>query len=133
VAWCHGAPGIGLARIDNLRYFNDRETRSEIDFALEKIVATPFGRDPCLCHGDLGNLDILFEAGRRFDPSWWDGPGRKLADETMAAVTDEWYVTRQSGMRSPGLMVGLSGVGYGLLRLACPDQVPSILTLAPPF
>jgi lantibiotic modifying enzyme len=29
-------------------------------------------------------------------------------------------------------MVGLAGIGYGLLRLACPERVPSMLVLAPP-
>jgi lantibiotic modifying enzyme len=29
-------------------------------------------------------------------------------------------------------MVGLSGIGYQLLRLAEPDRVPSVLLLAPP-
>jgi hypothetical protein len=29
-------------------------------------------------------------------------------------------------------MVGLAGIGYGLLRLADPRRVPSVLVLAPP-
>jgi hypothetical protein len=29
-------------------------------------------------------------------------------------------------------MNGIAGIGYGLLRLADPDRVPSILALAPP-
>jgi lantibiotic modifying enzyme len=33
---------------------------------------------------------------------------------------------------SPGLMNGLAGIGYALLRLAEPERVPSVLTLAPP-
>jgi len=33
---------------------------------------------------------------------------------------------------SPGMMNGLSGIGYGLLRLADPDRVPSLLALDPP-
>jgi lantibiotic modifying enzyme len=30
-------------------------------------------------------------------------------------------------------MVGLAGIGYGLLRLADPYLVPSVLVLAPPM
>ena len=33
---------------------------------------------------------------------------------------------------SPGLMTGLAGMGYALLRLAEPAHVPSVLMLAPP-
>ena len=38
----------------------------------------------------------------------------------------------ESALSPPGLMVGLAGIGYGLLRLAYPEQVPSVLVLAPP-
>jgi lantibiotic modifying enzyme len=31
-----------------------------------------------------------------------------------------------------GLMTGLAGIGYGLLRLAAPEKVPSVLVLEPP-
>jgi hypothetical protein len=30
------------------------------------------------------------------------------------------------------LMSGLAGIGYGLLRLAEPTQIPSVLVLEPP-
>ena len=33
----------------------------------------------------------------------------------------------------PGLMTGIAGIGYQLLRLAEPGRVPSVLTLAPPI
>ncbi len=36
------------------------------------------------------------------------------------------------GVETPGLMAGLAGVGYGLLRLAEPGRVPSILALELP-
>ena len=32
-------------------------------------------------------------------------------------------------VESPGLMTGLAGVGHGLLRLAAPDRIPSVLLL----
>jgi hypothetical protein len=35
-------------------------------------------------------------------------------------------------VESPGLMTGLAGIGYALLRLAEPHRVPSVLGLAPP-
>jgi lantibiotic modifying enzyme len=35
-------------------------------------------------------------------------------------------------VETPGLLLGLAGIGYELLRLAEPERVPSLLTLAPP-
>jgi lantibiotic modifying enzyme len=33
------------------------------------------------------------------------------------------------GVESPGLMTGISGIGYALLRFVNPSRVPSILAL----
>jgi type 2 lantibiotic biosynthesis protein LanM len=133
VAWCHGAAGIGLARADSLQYMDDRETREEIRIALSKTVASDFGRNHCLCHGDLGNLDILLHAAQRVDNSWWSKAGERLAYETMATIAERGCLCgTQTSLGSPGMMIGLAGIGYGLLRLACPERVPSVLVLAPP-
>jgi type 2 lantibiotic biosynthesis protein LanM len=132
VAWCHGAPGIGLARIDSLRYVDDAETREEIGTALRKTVdfGFGFGTNYCLCHGELGNLDILLHAAQRIDDSWWNADGKGLASVTLAAIADRGYL--RNLLAPPGLMMGLAGIGYGLLRLACPERVPCVLVLAPP-
>ena len=37
------------------------------------------------------------------------------------------------GIVYPLAMTGLAGIGYGLLRLAEPTRVPSLLTVAPPL
>jgi type 2 lantibiotic biosynthesis protein LanM len=129
IAWCHGAPGIGLARIDSLQYIDDRQTREEIRIALNKTAESDFGMNHCLCHGDLGNLDILLYAAQRMDDSWWRDAGSRLASETLAGIVERGW---QTSLASAGLMVGLSGIGYGLLRLACPERIPSVLVLAPP-
>ncbi|NDQ55573.1 MAG: type 2 lantipeptide synthetase LanM [Acidipila sp.] len=134
VAWCHGAPGIGLARIDSLQYMDDRETREEIRIALRKTVESNFGTNHCLCHGDLGNLDILLYASHHVDNFWWSEAGKRLASETLVGIAERGCLcgTTQTSLESPGLMTGLAGIGYGLLRLACPERVPSVLVLAPP-
>ncbi len=130
VAWCHGAPGIGLARVDSLQYMDDRETREEIRIALRKTAESGFGTNHCLCHGDLGNLDILLHAAQRGDDYWWNEAGKRLANETIAAIAGRGYLFgAQTSLASPGLMTGLAGIGYGLLRLACPERVPSVLVL----
>ncbi len=133
VAWCHGAAGIGLARMDNLQYMDDSETREEIGIALSKTIKSNFGRNHCLCHGDLGKLDVLLYAAQRIDDSWWRDAGKRLTSETLAGIAERGPLCgAQSSLASPGFMTGLAGIGYGLLRLACPERVPSVLVLAPP-
>jgi hypothetical protein len=50
----------------------------------------------------------------------------------QSIVRDGWLTGIPFGIESPGLMSGISGIGYGLLRLASPDLVPAILTLQSP-
>jgi type 2 lantibiotic biosynthesis protein LanM len=133
VAWCHGAPGIGLARIDNLHHLDDRQTREEIRIALTKTVGSDCGMNHCFCHGDLGNLEILLYAAQRLNDSRWRDAGNRLASETLTGIAERGPLCgTQTSLASPGLMAGLAGIGYGLLRLACSERVPSVLVLAPP-
>lgn len=133
VAWCHGAPGIALARIDGLRYLDDPDTREEIRIGLQTTVAFDAGMNHSLCHGALGNLDVLLHAARHVDESWWSGAGERLARETLAAIAERGISCgAPTHLVPPGLMTGVAGVGYGLLRIARPERVPSVLVLAPP-
>jgi len=66
------------------------------------------------------------------DGSWWSGAGQRLARETLVAVTERDLDGAQGQLAPLGLMTGLAGIGYGLLRLANPDRVPSVLVLEPP-
>jgi lantibiotic modifying enzyme len=38
-----------------------------------------------------------------------------------------------SGIEIPGLMTGIAGIGYGILRLAEPRRVSSVLALEAPY
>jgi lantibiotic modifying enzyme len=43
VAWCHGAAGIGLARVAGLPYLDDATTRQEIETAVQTTLKNGFG------------------------------------------------------------------------------------------
>jgi lantibiotic modifying enzyme len=63
--------------------------------------------------------------------------GTSLAAEVERLATDilndidrdGWSNGNPIHVESPGLMTGLSGIGYQLLRLAEPARIPSVLTL----
>lgn len=132
-AWCHGAPGIGLARLRCLRYLNDNEIRAEIDTALKTTLAEGLGGDHSLCHGDLGNLELLVQAGEVLNEPQWSSKANQLASAILASIDQHgWLCGNPLGVESPGLMTGLAGIGYGFLRLADPERVPSVLVLEPP-
>jgi hypothetical protein len=57
----------------------------------------------------------------------------RLAAILLESIRREgWLCGNPSGVESPGLMTGLAGIGYGLLRLAEPARVPAVLVLEPP-
>ena len=62
------------------------------------------------------------------EPCWKELAKQRAAD--LSAKTAEGECP--SIVEAPGLLVGLAGIGYGLLRLAYPERVPSVLVLAPP-
>ena len=132
-AWCHGAPGIGLARLAGLELLDDARVREELAVAVATTLEQGFGLNHCLCHGDLGNLDFLLEASLTLeDPVLRQRVGR-LAGGIVDGIAAHGRLYGMPGsVETPGLMTGLSGIGYGLLRLADPERIPSLLVLEPP-
>ncbi|MEV4411000.1 type 2 lanthipeptide synthetase LanM [Catellatospora sp. NPDC049609] len=128
LTWCHGAPGVGLSRLRLRAALGaDGELTAEIATAVRATLAGGFGRNHSLCHGDLGNLDLLLAAG---------APEPTVAAVAAAILDDAqaggWRAANPTAHPSPELMTGLAGIGYGLLRLAAPEAVPSLLMLAAP-
>lgn len=132
-AWCHGAPGIGLGRIGSLSCLNDAEMLSEIRIAARSTLAQGFGFNHSLCHGDLGNLELVREAGRVLGDQELAAEADRLAARILVQIEQEgprWGARTETEV--PGLMTGLAGIGYGLLRAAYPNRVPSVLLLETP-
>ena len=83
-----------------------------------------------LCHGDLGNADILLSASEVLQDRRWRADADRIAGAALATARESgWICGNPLGVESPGLMTGISGIGYALLRLANPSRVPSILAL----
>jgi len=136
IAWCHGAPGIGMARVMLHRLLpNDPSVLKEAEIAVRTTAAT-LGQASMgtgnfsLCHGDGGNADLLLLAA--------DALGRpELRKEAeMAALRAieryeeqraPWPCGVPSAGESPNLMLGLAGIGYFLLRLCDSSKYPSVL------
>lgn len=130
-AWCYGAPGIGLARIEALARDSAGDARRDLELAFEATRKDGFGKNHCLCHGALGNLEFLARAASAL------GEGadevRRLAASVLASLERDGFLCGMPmGVESPSLMNGLAGIGFGLLRIAKPESVPSVLTLEPP-
>lgn len=134
-AWCHGAAGVGLARVAGLPHLDDAEVREEIAAAVATTLETGFGGNHSLCHGDLGNLLLLYRAAAFGDFETEDpDPMRTVARHAggvLRGIEEHGFLPGLAvGTEPPGLMVGLAGMGWALLQLAEPDRVPDVLTLS---
>ncbi|NVJ07664.1 type 2 lantipeptide synthetase LanM [Myxococcus sp. AM001] len=132
-AWCTGAPGIGLARLSGLPFVDDTAVREELAIALDSTLARGFGRNHGLCHGDLGNADFLLEAAATLGDSELQERTNAVAGGILRGISEHGYLFGlQGSTETPGMMVGLAGIAYGLARLAMPERLPSLLAVAPP-
>jgi len=137
-AWCHGAPGVGLARINSLAYLDDvavQAVRAEIEIAIKTTLAQGFGGNHSLCHGDLGNLEFLLQAshGLGLPQEQWQAIVNERTVTVLQHIETQGYLCGEPlGFETPGLMTGLAGIGFGLLRIAEPTRVPSVLALQSP-
>jgi type 2 lantibiotic biosynthesis protein LanM len=133
VAWCHGAPGIGLGRLGALAHFDDAYVRREIDIGLSTTKQFGFATNHSLCHGALGNIELLLTAVQLLGRSEDRKDLERATAEVVASIEANGLLTGVPlGVETPGFMTGLAGIGYQLLRLAETDTVPAALLLAPP-
>ena len=132
-AWCHGAPGLGLVRLEALGSTDDLEVAGDLGSALTSTARVGFGSNDSLCHGDLGNLELLVRAQELgYAGEWHESLAAHSARLVERLGRGRWRCGIPGGVETPGLMTGLAGIGYELLRLAAPERVPSLLALEPP-
>jgi lantibiotic modifying enzyme len=134
--WCHGAPGIGLARaamLDLAISPEDDLWRADLAVAANSTAEFGFGLNHSLCHGDLGNIEVLREAARLLgDSALAEAYESRLAQIAESIDRIGWSCGVPLGVENPGLFTGIAGIGYAWLRAAAPDHVPSVLLLSPP-
>lgn len=128
--WCHGAGGIGLARL-GIKRFGDIGTDVSADIAAAVATTARLWPSPIdtLCCGNLGNIELLAEAARAFGE---DGLARQasgrvhgIVDAATRAGVFGWNAGTDD--ENLGLFRGLAGVGYSLLRRVAPDVAPNVL------
>ncbi len=123
-SWCHGAPGIGLARLGGLCHLDGPDIRRDIETAIATTRAACFGPLDHLCCGVFGRVETLLVAATVLGRA----DLREEAVGNAAGTLDRGFCVGHSAPElAPGLFRGIAGIGYQFLRLAYPDAVPSVL------
>lgn len=126
--WCYGAPGIGLARLGSLNFHDSDMLQRDLDRV--KCFEPRLGDRDSICHGTFSQVELMIELEKQFDEDY----GMSARNLTTEAVrrkrrTGGYNVVcgKKEEMVNPSLFLGLAGIGYTFLRLAHPNEIPSIL------
>ncbi|AOT62425.1 Lanthionine synthetase C-like protein [Streptomyces rubrolavendulae] len=125
--WYAGASGVALAALDALPPAEG--ALADADHWVRRLDAAGPPADLSLGHGALGELELLAELAGRGHDGARDALTRRTG-EVLGGIEQYGHRCGTPGhVPSPGLLTGLSGIGHQLLRLAFPDEVPSVLLL----
>lgn len=151
VLWCHGALGIGVARLRVYQQSIARQTQNDAvlaeisaavqtarDHVVQAGTALRHGTatDSSLCHGLAGAGELFLTAGQVLESNDHmraaKSVGRLLIEQYE--TTGSWPCGVREAGEAPDLFLGLAGIGLFLLRLSnpaipSPATSPSNLTL----
>jgi type 2 lantibiotic biosynthesis protein LanM len=130
-SWCHGAPGIGLARIGGLSLLDTAEIRRDIESALKTTLDTGLPPIDHLCCGNFGRIETLLVASERLARPDLGAIAYQQAGRRVALARRRGNFALTGGVNNaidvPGFFQGMAGIGYQLLRLGTPHRIPSVL------
>jgi type 2 lantibiotic biosynthesis protein LanM len=130
-SWCHGAPGIGLARAGGLPWLDTGSIRADITAAMQTTQRVGLAGQDHLCCGNLGRAECLLTAAEALEvPEWAEIAWAHANQVTARAQQTEGYFLFPCGpskVDTPSFFRGTAGIGYTLLRLAHPGKLPCTL------
>jgi len=132
-SWCHGAPGIALARLGLVRAGLTDSSLPERDwrYGVEKILEIDDLGIDHLCCGNLGLSEVLWESAAEYRLPELELEARDRAGAAVRRARDARTYRLFGGgtetVFNPGFFQGLAGIGYQLLRFVRPQEVPSVL------
>lgn len=130
--WCHGAPGILLSRAE--LYCNGIKSETvitDLNNSLRAVKEQCFGRNYCLCHGDVGNLLILRFTAQVLGDTELEADAKAnlslVLNEKIIPASKEGKLL--SGYDDNGLFCGIAGLIYAICKFRCYDEIPDIMGL----
>ena len=131
-SWAHGSAGIGLSRLLISDYFCDDLINQEIDIAINHIKKYSFNKNHCINDGIFGNLEVLYALSKKLKKASLQTNVLKYLNQMIVQKkeSENWLCGKNdNSVLLSGMFLGLSGIGYNLLRFADWVNVPSILAL----
>ena len=133
-SWCHGAPGIGLNRLQFEKEFNSTELSNDVLRALSATKSYLLSSNKpvhVLCHGTAGNaflfLEYYTQAGNLESLEFAREMALKII-ESRKAFGHYYSGYSTAGEREDlSLFMGTAGIGYFMLACLFPNNVTNYL------
>ena len=128
-SWCHGAPGIVLARLGCLPVLADDDLHDDIERGLTAVNRMGVLAVDELCCGTFGVVDILGMASRQLGRENLRDSAEQLARSALSQGGPVLSNASIGILSERSLFKGLAGIGLALLRLADHAPLPQPLLL----
>ena len=119
--WAHGAAGILIA-LDRVKKLTGTFSPTA-ELALQRLRDRPLMQWDHLSMGNCGLIDMWLLLG---EPQTAGHLASRMLQRHQSQLS--WAIPGGESMQ-PGMMTGMAGIGYTLLRLEQPDRLPSLLVL----
>jgi lantibiotic modifying enzyme len=130
-SWCHGAAGIGIARAGASSLLSSSDVADDLSAAVATTLAWPTESVDQLCCGNLGRVAFLSLASEtRGDPALAEQARALAARVVHRAGEYGCYGAGVDPTFEPGLLQGVAGIGYELLRVTHTQTLPPLLLFA---
>lgn len=126
LSWYSGLAGVAMAAIDVMKTVDALDTVVTLSSA---DTANASAYDMSLHQGALGMLEPLLALAQRGHADAREALVRRSGGVLGLIEQQGHQCATPENVPSPGLLAGLSGIGYALLRLGFPETVPSVLLL----
>ena len=128
--WCHGACGIGLARLGSASLPTGVGRQRDIDSALAIAQRSGLQTMDNLCCGNFGRIETMLVAARELGKPELATQATQQANAVLerarVARGFRLFANLPTSVHNPGFFQGTAGIGYQLLRLAQPS-LPCVL------
>lgn len=128
--WCHGTVGIGLTRLHLLKSgFDSEQIQKDFYYCIDDILSTKV-KESGICHGNIGRYIFLSEVqnAQLCSKELYEQINNCQSEILQCIFEDGANIDSFKGQCVLGLMTGITGIGYGLLR-AMDVSIPNILCL----
>ncbi|MER6628653.1 type 2 lanthipeptide synthetase LanM family protein [Streptomyces sp. NPDC000987] len=131
-SWVSGSAGVAAAALPAAGAPSAGPAAGPASALSAGLADVEVGPGLSLGRGTLGTLEALAVLARRGDATAAATLSRRTGQVLALVEAQSHRCATPDHVPSPGLLTGLSGIGYGLLRLAHPETVPSVLLLGQP-